>query len=294
MYTPELNMVMPPRTPVRHAVLPQTGNTVELPSGELLHIGAQLGNGAFGIVHEAVDDFENELVVKTLSPQSGTYEKVKENWEREINALSLLRHPNITHVHGWFEHRNAFSIVIERCSGTINDLFSIPDYNGYSWARPIARCLLSGIHFIHSQGYVHKDIHSGNVFFLVHRNEVGPAGEPSVTFKIGDLGISRLATEIDFFGTVLAQWMLPPEFLNPSQFGRVGPQTDIYHAGLLLLSVLHGQNLDFDRVAILDGAPRKMAEKLPPPWGVALEKALRRTVSQRTQTALEFWRDVRG
>ena len=65
------------------------------------------------------------------------------------------------------------------------------------------------------------------------------------------------------------------------------------HAGLLLLSVLYGQSLNFDESAILDGAPRKIAETLPTPWGAALGKALRRRVNQRTQTALEFWQDLR-
>lgn len=285
-------MAMSDPSPRRYVILPAPGNTIPLPSGETLHVGQRLGSGNFGIVHEAADDFENAVVVKTLSPKGGTYDEVKEQWTREITNLSRLRHPHITHVYNWFEHNYAFSIVIERCNGTIESLFAIPGYDGYAWARPIARCLLSGIHFIHSQGYVHKDIHSGNVFWMIHRNEMGAAPTPSMTFKIGDLGISRLATEIDFFGTVLAQWMLPPEFLAPAQFGLVGPQTDIYHIGLLLLSVLKGHNVQFDVAAILDGAPRRMAETLPAPWGSALEKALRRTVVHRTQSALEFWHSL--
>ena len=87
--------------------------------------------------------------------------------------------------------------------------------------------------------------------------------------------------------------MQPPEFLDPASYGLVGPPTDIYHAGLLLLSVLHGRNLEFDKTAILSGAPRQMAEALPAPWGPALAKALRRTAAHRTQTALEFWQDLR-
>ncbi|TKD03429.1 serine/threonine protein kinase [Polyangium fumosum] len=276
----------------RLVVLPEPGHRYLLPTGETITVGKRLGNGAFGLVHEAVDDFDNALVVKTLSPRNRTYEEIKANWEREIQALSTLRHPHITHVYSWFEHQNAFSIVIERCTGTLKDLFAMPGYDGSVWMRPIARCILSGIHFVHSQGYVHKDIHSGNIFWLMHRNEMDATPASSVTFKIGDLGISRLATEIDFFGTVLAQWMLPPEFLAPDRFGYVGPQTDIYHAGLLLLSVWHGQDLQFEKSQILDGLPRSVAADLPPPWGPALEKALRRTVAQRTQTAVELWRDL--
>jgi serine/threonine protein kinase len=283
-------MALPTQNLISHAVLPAPGQQYLLPGGEIVTIGQRIGNGSFGVVHEAFDDFDNQLVVKTLSPQNQTYEQVRNNWAREIHNLSTLRHPHITHIYNWFEHQNAFSIVIERCTGTIAELIATPGFDGNLWARPIARCLLSGIHFIHSQGYVHKDIHPGNVFWSMHRNELGITPSPSVTFKIGDLGISKLAHEIDFFGTVLAPWMLPPEHLDPGNFGFVSSQTDIYHAGLLLLSVLHGQILKFDRAQILDGVPRQMATGLPEPWGTALEKALRRTVAQRTQSAVELWR----
>jgi serine/threonine-protein kinase len=267
---------------------------IPLPSGETLVVGARLGAGAFGIVHEAVDDFENRVVIKTLTPSGGTYQQVKERWEREFSALSLFRHPHITHVYNWVEHNAAFSIVIERCDGTLADLMGmVPNFDGTAWIRAIARCLLSGIHFIHSQGYVHKDIHLGNVFYMFHRNEMA-APANSMTFKIGDLGISNLETNIDtFFGTLLAQWMLPPEYLRPDLYGVVGQTTDLYHAALLLLSVYHGRALHFTQAEILDGLPRQMAEQLPEPWATALGKALRRTVAQRTQTALEFWHDIR-
>lgn len=63
-----------------YIIPPTPGQVIPLASGETLTIGAEIGRGAFGIVHEAVDDFENRLVVKTLSPQMGTYAAVRENW----------------------------------------------------------------------------------------------------------------------------------------------------------------------------------------------------------------------
>lgn len=142
-------------------------------------------------------------------------------------------------------------------------------------------------------GYVHKDIHPGNVLWSFVRNELVPTNNQSLTFKIGDLGISRLETEIDFMNTTLAPWMHPPEFLDHAQFGVVGRQTDLYHAALLL-AVLQGAEPTFTREEILDGAPRKKAEALGPPYGPALAKALRRQLADRTQTAFEFWKDLSG
>jgi hypothetical protein len=89
-----------------------------------------------------------------------------------------------------------------------------------------------------------------------------------------------------------AQWMLPPEVLNPSEFGKPDQRIDIYHCGLLLLQLEHSKELQFTKEEILEGKPRDMALALRAPYNFALEKALRRHVSKRTETARELWRDL--
>ena len=91
----------------------------------------------------------------------------------------------------------------------------------------------------------------------------------------------------------MANWMRPPEALDPS-FGPLGKTLDIYHCGLLLLQVALGQRLRFSRDDILNGAPREMALNLPEPFRTAIEKALRRRVEYRTPTARQFWLDLKG
>jgi serine/threonine protein kinase len=118
-----------------------------------------------------------------------------------------------------------------------------------------------------------------------------PAKDRVWSFKIGDLGISNLETDINVFNTILAQWMLPPEYLNP-EFGTIGRTVDIYHAALLLLSLLLGQSPAFTREQILDDTPRKVTEGLSSPFAPAISRALRRHVADRTHSALDFWRDI--
>jgi hypothetical protein len=91
----------------------------------------------------------------------------------------------------------------------------------------------------------------------------------------------------------MAQWMLPPEHLDPEEFGVVGQQVDIYHTGLLLLGLLLDDMPSFTVTEILEGRPRQIAEGLPPPYGWVIAKALRRHVSERTQSAIQFWRELR-
>lgn len=109
-----------------------------------------------------------------------------------------------------------------RCDGSLRDLFKPQKYDGYLWFMPVARCLLQAIAFIHLSNRVHRDIHPGNVLYSFVRNEVGDPATQSLTFKVADLGISRLETDEDFYKGTMAQWMLPPEVLDPAQFGKPG------------------------------------------------------------------------
>ncbi|MEZ5494496.1 MAG: hypothetical protein R3E61_07905 [Pseudomonadales bacterium] len=87
-----------------------------------------------------------------------------------------------------------------------------------------------------------------------------PTKDPVWSFKVGDLGISRLESDINIFGTMLAQWMFPPEAINPIEFGIVGKSTDIYHVGLLLLAVMPIECQTFQKEEVLSGVPRQLAE----------------------------------
>lgn len=113
----------------------------------------------------------------------------------------------------------------------------------------------------------------------------------AMQFKLGDLGVTKLLTELNPQNT-RAQWMLPPEVINTAEFGPIDHRSDIYHCGLLLLQLAYSQELKFTQEETLAGKPREMASKLPTPLNFALEKALRRHAAMRTGSAEELWRDL--
>lgn len=278
--------------PVARTFTPPRDGLVIRHQGRNYFLGKYIGEGSWGVVYHCTDDWENELVAKILKPRNRTYEAVKDEWIKELSNLVKLRHPNITFVYDSFEYRDTFYIIIERCDHTINELISTPNIDGEEWLPVVAHSILQGIAFIHKEGYVHKDIHPGNVFSSLIRDKKVPAKDPVIVFKIGDLGITNLETEMDVFNTMVGRWMVPPEFLKPDQFGKIGKQVDMYHAGLVFLSLLLGRIPTFTEKDILDAAPRIMAERLNSIYSPAIAKALRRHVENRTQTALEFWKDI--
>ncbi|MBM4089636.1 MAG: protein kinase family protein [Planctomycetes bacterium] len=281
-----------PPVPTKIFRPPEDGDVIEW-RGEQFSLGKQLGVGAFGTVFDCTDEWGNSLVAKVLTPCGRTYEQVRASWELELSNLMQLRHPNITYVHAAFECDDTFYLIVEKCFATLEEFIANPHVTGDAWLLHVARDILHGLDFIHAYGYVHKDLHAANVFVAEVPSRIDPDATPEWIFKIGDLGISKLEGDIRLFGTVMAQWMLPPEYLDPPQFGVLGKHVDIYHTGLLLLGLLTNCIPSFTEAEILAGRPREVAEALPSPYGIVIAKALRRHVHQRTQSAIEFWRDLR-
>ena len=254
-------------------------------------IGKEIGEGGFSIVYACSDVWNNELAVKVLKPK-GTYKKRKEKAEGEFFRLIELRHPNITYVYDAFKYGDTFCIVTERCYGSISKIFDLPNFDDMDWFIPIARQLLQAVHYLHLNDYVHQDIHEGNVFLAFVRDEMNPQ-DKVIQFKLGDLGVAKLLYDVDATNT-RAQWLLPPEVLCPHEFGQINTRLDIYHLGLLFLQLAYSRRLRFTREEILSGEPRKMALQLPHPYDLAIEKALRRHVVDRTASAMDLWYDLNG
>lgn len=285
---------MPDTTPPHQpkSFQPPTKGEAILVNGHYYHVGEKIGEGRFGAVYACSDEWSNPLVAKVLVPRDCTYEEIRESWVDELLKLQALRHPNITYVHAAFEHRHRFYLVMERCWSTLEKLI-IPELKADIWIPYVARDILQGLEYIHGNGYVHKDMHPCNVFVSQSFDRMVPR-DPIWSFKIGDLGISRLERDIDVFNTVLAQWMLPPEAIDPTEFGPVGRTMDIYHTGLLLLALILGRVPEFTRDEILSGVPRKLAEKQPSKYGPVIAMALRRHATARIPTAMQFWREITG
>lgn len=274
-------------------VYPTPGEVItSLLTGNTYTMGEKIGEGNFGIVYACKDVWLNDLAAKVLKPNE-PYEKVKTAAQAEFVKLIHLRNPHITFVYDAFEYRETFYIITERCHSPIAGLFNLNEFKGMVWLMPIARHLLQAIHYLHINNYVHQDIHPGNVFAIFIKDGMVPEKAEAIQFKLGDFGVAKLQNEIDPMNT-RAQWMLPPEVLNPAEFGPIDIRIDIYHVGLLFLQLAYSREMRFTREEILKGVPRDMALALTAPYNFALEKALRRHVQYRTANAMELWRDLNG
>ena len=278
--------------PLRRAVVPAPGEIVPSPRfPNAYRFGPKIGEGTFSVVVGCRDRWHRDLAAKVLKPM-GTYEAVKSAAEREFAKLETLRHPRVTCLLDAFEYRDTFFLITERCASSLAEILPRLGRSALAWVIPVAEGVLEALDYLHSQNYSHQDLHLANVFASVPSHWVGPVDPRTVEFKIGDFGVAKMFHELGPANT-RAQWMLPPEVSDP-KFGSVDYRIDIYHAGLLLLQVAYGRELRFSAAEILEGKPRALALRLPPPFAPAIERSLRRHVPARTASAIEFLDQLRN
>lgn len=275
--------VVPFRAPIRGRMITNGQNGIYF-------VGDHIGSGAYGDVYECTDEWANPLVAKVLKPGL-PFEEVQRQWQSEVSNLHQMRHPNITYIYDAFMSEDAFFIIVEKCLYSLDRVLHRADP---SWAPYIARDVLQALAFVHRLGHVHKDVHVGNIFVSVSSDVMDPQHTPRLQFKLGDLGIARLEHDIRTVGTILAPWMRPPEAIDPHRFGRVSKPTDVYHAALMLLAVLRREIYPFEEAEIVQGLPRDLAERSGWPAAMALSNALHPVLQRRTQSPLEFWREIQA
>lgn len=115
------------------------------------------GNGTFSKVYKAYHRFTSELVaVKKVDK-----EFVKDELDRtflEIDALQRLDHPNICKMYQVFETKVAILIILEYCQYDLFDVIHAEKKIKEKRARKIFRQVVNVVEYIHSKGFVHRDI----------------------------------------------------------------------------------------------------------------------------------------
>jgi serine/threonine protein kinase len=290
---------------------PIVGRTV---AGKFLVEGL-IGSGAMGAVYRARHmALGKTIAIKVLHGEHAGEPKFVARFQREAKAASRLNHPNSMQVIDFgAEPDGLLYIAMEYLDG--RSLHRVLREERPMPAQRIADILmqtLAALAVAHDMGVVHRDLKPENIVVLRGTDD---DGRPRDIVKVCDFGIAKLTDsrayrgqgERDSTAPVTSAGFLvgTPEYVSPEQ-GRgeaLDLRTDLYSAGVVLYEMLTGQ-VPFEAENAIGVVLKHITEepRLPSQIDPAVDRrleaicvrALRKTLSERYQTAREMRADLRA
>jgi serine/threonine protein kinase len=213
---------------------------------EMLMIGNyqvldRLGAGGMGTVYKARHRRMKRVVaIKVLSRNARLSDEFVQRFQREVEAVARLSHPNIVMAYDADEAEVGHFLVMEFVNG--RDLATEVQKRGPLPVPEAVGCILQAaraLEYAHGQGIIHRDIKPANLL-----REVGGV------VKVADLGLARIndtrgqppenASALTQAGTIMGtvDFMSPEQALGAT---NVDHRTDIYSLGCTLYFLLTGR-----------------------------------------------------
>ncbi|OZC09937.1 hypothetical protein X798_03043 [Onchocerca flexuosa] len=189
----------------------------------------EIGSGAFGSVHRCVERATgNTFAAKFVNTP---HDLDKDTVRKEINTMSVLRHPKLINLHDAFEDDKEMIMIYEFMSG--GELFEkisdeknrMSETDAIDYIRQVCEALCH----MHEMNYVHLDLKPENIMFMTKKSD---------QLKLIDFG---LAAKLDPKETVkvitgTAEFAAPEVVANEP----VGFYTDMWSIGVLTYILLSG------------------------------------------------------
>ncbi|MEV7455092.1 serine/threonine-protein kinase [Pseudarthrobacter oxydans] len=237
--------------------------------GGRYRLGEVIGRGGMSSVYCARDEnLGRDVALKLFAPQAPDADELKRQ-EAEIQLLATLNHPGLVTL---FDAGIDTRIPDEPRPFLTMELVEGQDLRArirhstvpLEELAVIGAGIADALAYVHGLGVIHRDIKPGNILLV----QIRP-GEP-LRPKLTDFGIARIvdATRLTATGTMVGT----AAYLSPEQaLGKpLGPSTDIYSLGLVLLECIKG-TVEYpgsaveSAVARLHRAP-EIPEDLPSEW----------------------------
>lgn len=263
-----------------------------------------LGEGGMGRVYKAHQEgLARPIALKMLHRHTATRPGMKERFQREARAASMLQHPNSVVVYDFGQWEGQLFIAMEFLEG--RDLGEIIDDDGalpLERARAIMDQLLSVLVAAHGQDLLHRDLKPDNIVVL--RDPRVAAGDSASAdyIKVVDFGLARVMDpESDMRLTKDGGVSGTPAYMAPEQARgeELDARADLYAAGVIFYEMMTGLP-PFDGDNSLDvmlkhqysaaPSPARQApnQRIPAALDTACLRALEKRPEDRFASAAEF------
>ncbi|KAI9592028.1 kinase-like domain-containing protein [Syncephalis fuscata] len=194
-----------------------------------------IGFGASAMVYAAIFKPDGRRVAVKIIDLDAFERTQIDQLRREIQNLSLCRHPNVLRTYGSFVDNTKLYIITPYLAGGSSclDIMKYAHSEGFEEAMvaTILKQALSGLVYMHRQGFIHRDVKAGNMLL-----------DNDGTVMLADFGVSSSLTETGerrgqrktFVGTPC--WMAP-EVMEQSPYDT---KADIWSFGITCLELATG------------------------------------------------------
>ena len=270
--------------------------------GERYRVGRLLGLGGMGLVVEAVDLRDGQIVaLKFLRPSLCLSGEIQKRFTREMRTMGKLTSEHALRVGESGQYRGVPFIAMEYLRGetTANRLRHVGQLDmgqAVGWVLQACEALAEA----HRLGIVHRDLKPENLF--LQRLE----GDREIV-KVLDFGISKTPAERNNVSDVVtlthvvmgSPYYMPPEQLVASK--DVDERSDVWSLGVTLFELLTGalpfEGDDVKEIAIeIARSPkvslRSLRPDLPSGLELVIQRCLERERLNRYQSVAELARDL--
>lgn len=199
---------------------------------EILH---EIHRGGQGVVYKAVQQATKRTVaLKVLLHGPYASAKQQHRFEREIDLVASLQHPNIVTVYDSGVAHGRHYFAMEYIRGQSLDQYLADTTLSIDAKLRLFQKICSAVNAAHQRGVIHRDLKPGNI-------RIDAEGEPHVL----DFGLAKAAGSDLQSGapvTVSGEFMGTLAYASPEQTkgdpGLVDIRTDVYSLGVILFEML--------------------------------------------------------
>ena len=199
----------------------------------------QIGRGSVGTVHRARDEFlGRDVAIKLIQPPVASADDLRRD-EDEVKVLARLNHHSLVTL---FDAGSDVSDAQAPQIYLVMELIDGPDLRDRLAQGPlppldvgqIGYDMAKALSYVHEHGVIHRDVKPANIMLFDYRSDAARVRAKLTDFGIAVMMAAPLARDGGFVGT--AAYVSPEQAKGEA----VGPPTDIYSLGLVLLECLTG------------------------------------------------------
>jgi serine/threonine protein kinase len=206
---------------------------VHVKYSELYRRQQQIGKGNFGIVYKAYCK-NYRVAVKELFYNADEKEATHQDFDKEVDILTRMQHPNIVRFLGAIQQSPRLCIIMEYCETSVTEFLQHVAQDSikisYGLLVKIALGIVQALEYMHHELYpqvLHRDVKADNVLLT-----------EDFSIKLTDFGLSRAVegTEARFMTMCGSVLWVAPEIIRGDKYDN---KVDVYSFGICLWEIFN-------------------------------------------------------